>query len=272
MTRVDLPEPETPVTQVITPRGMVTSMPRRLLAAAPRSVRQPFGWHRLPGRGIAQAPGQVVAGQRLRGGEDGGWRPLGDDPPAVHAGPRTHVDDMVGLEDRLLVVLDHQHGVTEVAQTLESVEQAAVVALVQADGRFVEDIEYADQGGTDLGGQANPLPLAAGEGPGGPVEGQVVEADPGQEGQPLADLLEHPAGDLRLARRQFESGEERLGRRDAQGAELADVAAADAHRQGSRLQARTAAGRAGPDADELLEPLALLLRFGFLQAPLQVRQ
>jgi len=65
---------------------------------------------------------------------------------------------MVGFEDGFLVVLDHQHGVAQVAQALEGVEQAAVVALMQADRRFVENVEHPDQGGANLGGQADALP------------------------------------------------------------------------------------------------------------------
>ncbi|MBC6968948.1 MAG: hypothetical protein DYH07_08285 [Armatimonadetes bacterium ATM1] len=41
-TRVDLPEPETPVTQVKRPRGMATSIFLRLLPEAPRRTIQPL--------------------------------------------------------------------------------------------------------------------------------------------------------------------------------------------------------------------------------------
>jgi len=41
-TRVDLPEPETPVTQVKRPLGMATSMAFRLFPEAPRRTIQPF--------------------------------------------------------------------------------------------------------------------------------------------------------------------------------------------------------------------------------------
>jgi hypothetical protein len=87
-------------------------------------------------------------------------------------------------------VLDHDHRVAEVAQVLEGAEQAVVVALVQADGRFVEDVHHAHQAGADLAGQADALGLAAGQGVGAAVEGQVVEADVDQELQALADFLE----------------------------------------------------------------------------------
>jgi len=135
---------------------------------------------------------------------------------------------------------------------------------MQSDGRLVEDVEDADQGGADLGGQTDALPLPSGQGAGGAVEGQVVETDSGQKGQPFAHLLEDPAGDLGLTRRQLQPGEEGLRLGHAQGADLADVFAGDLHRQGGRLETRPLAGRAGPVVEELFEPLALLLRFGFL--------
>ena len=135
-------------------------------------------------------------------GHDLRRRPLGHHLAAVHPGARPHVDDMVGLADGLLVVLDHEHRVAEVAQVLQGLEQPGVVALVEADGRLVQDVEHAHQAGADLGGQPDALPLAAGEGAGGAVEGEVVEPHVHQEVEPLADLLEDPAGDLGLLFRQ----------------------------------------------------------------------
>ena len=60
-------------------------------------------------------------------------RALGDDMAAMHAGAGADVEHMVGQTDRVLVVLDHDHGVAEVAQPLECIEQPRIVALVQAD-------------------------------------------------------------------------------------------------------------------------------------------
>ena len=70
-------------------------------------------------------------------------RALGDHLAAVLAGARADVDDVVGRAHRLLVVLDHDHGVAEVAQAHQRVDQAVVVALVQADAGLVEDVEHA---------------------------------------------------------------------------------------------------------------------------------
>ena len=104
-----------------------------------------------------------------------------DDLAAVLAGARADVDDPVGGPDGVLVVLDDDQGVAEVAQPDQRLDQPVVVALVQADRRLVEDVEHADQAGADLGGQPDALRLAAGQRARRPVEGEVVEADVEQE-------------------------------------------------------------------------------------------
>jgi hypothetical protein len=70
-------------------------------------------------------------------------RALGDDLAAVDAGAGAEVDHPVGRADRVLVVLDHDHRVAEVAQPLERLDQAVVVALVEADAGLVEHVEHA---------------------------------------------------------------------------------------------------------------------------------
>jgi hypothetical protein len=96
--------------------------------------------------------------------------PCADDFAAVDAGAGAHVDDMVGGADRVLVMLDHEHGVAEAAQALERFEQAVVVLLVEADRRLVEDVEHAGEAGADLRGEADALALAAGQRAAGAVE------------------------------------------------------------------------------------------------------
>ena len=59
--------------------------------------------------------------------------PCADDLPAMHAGAGADVEHVVGEPDRVLVMLDHDHGVAEVAQPLQRFQQARIVALVQAD-------------------------------------------------------------------------------------------------------------------------------------------
>ena len=90
-----------------------------------------------------------------------------DDLAAVLARARADVDDPVGGADGVLVVLDDDQGVAQVAQPDQRLDQPVVVALVQADRRLVEDVEHADEPGADLGGQPDALRLAAGQRAGG---------------------------------------------------------------------------------------------------------
>jgi hypothetical protein len=142
------------------------------------------------GHGDLARADQVLAGQALGIGHDLGGLALGHDLAAVDAGGRPHVDDVVGGEDGLLVVLDDQDGVAEVAEAAEALQQAGVVALVQADAGLVQDVEHAGEARADLAGQADALALAAGERAGAARQRQVVQAHVVQEAEAVADLLE----------------------------------------------------------------------------------
>ena len=61
------------------------------------------------------------------------------------------------------VVLDDEHRVAVLLQVAQRVDQPLVVARMQADRRFVENVAGADQPGADAGRQANALQLAAAE-------------------------------------------------------------------------------------------------------------
>ena len=61
---------------------------------------------------------------------------------------------------------------------------------MQADARFIEDVEHADQAAADLACQADPLGLAAGQRRRRALECQIVEADVEEKTKPAADLLE----------------------------------------------------------------------------------
>ena len=116
---------------------------------------------------------------------------------AVAARAGTEVDDPVGRFDRRLVVLDDEHRVAEVAQAMQRADQALVVALVQADRRLVEHVQHARQLAAELRREPDALRLAARQRARRAMQRQVVEPDVEQERQPVLDLLEHLAGDLR---------------------------------------------------------------------------
>ena len=102
------------------------------------------------GDGDGFAAGEVFAGERVGVRFDFGGRALGDDAPAVDAGAGADIDDVIGGADGVFVVLDDDDGVAQIAQADEARQQAGVVALVQADGGFVQDVHHADQSRADL--------------------------------------------------------------------------------------------------------------------------
>ena len=79
----------------------------------------------------------------------------------MNAGSRADVEQVIGGQDGVLVMLDDDHRIAEIAQVAQRVEQAGIVALVQADGGFVQYIEHAGQPRADLGGKPDALALAA---------------------------------------------------------------------------------------------------------------
>src|ERR1700742_2176366 len=132
ISKVDLPPPETPVTQVNRPSGISAEMFLRLLPRAliTLMVRRWFGGRRS-GTSTAGSPVRYLA----------------------VSGAGTNVEHVIGQANGVLVMLDHDHGIAEVAQPLQRLQQPRVVALVQADRGFVQHIKHAGQAGADLRSQ-----------------------------------------------------------------------------------------------------------------------
>ena len=141
---------------------------------------------------------EVVGGKRIAFDELGG-RALPDQFAAVLAGAGAQVDHIVGSQHNVFIMLYHQDGISNVTKLAQGFNQLLVVALMQADTGFIQDVGDAGQLGADLGGEADALRLAAGKRPGRAIEAQVVEPNMQQEAQPQTDLLEDIAGNELLA-------------------------------------------------------------------------
>ncbi len=134
--------------------------------------RPAYGWN-----GDAGDAPQILAGEAVF---VGGHLVIGagrHDMAAANSGTGAEIDQVIGGPHRLLVMLDHQDGITHVAQALEAGEQALVIARVQADAGLIENIQNPDQAAADLACQANTLRLAPGQGRGAAVQRQIVQAD-----------------------------------------------------------------------------------------------
>ncbi len=235
--------------------------------------------HDFPGLGTLPArlgyrddlpAGEVGAGQRVRAVQQFLQRPGDNDVAAVLARPGPDVHHPVGGADGVLVVLDHDQRVAEVAEPDQRLEQPAVVALVQPDRRLVEHVEHADQAGADLRGQPDPLCLPAGQRRRCPVQRQVVKPHIQQEAQPGGHLSQDGARDLLIPLGQPQRWQSRGQLPDRQRAQFRDGPAVDGHREGYRLQPGPAAGRAGDLAHETREPVVACLILAVVMLSLDV--
>ena len=183
--------------------------------------------------------GEVGTGHGVRACHDLLRRARANHLAAVLARAGAHIDHKVRRADGVLIMLDHDDGVTDVAQALQSLDQALVIALVQANGRLVQDIEHAHESRANLGRQADALGLAAGKRGGGAVQGKVVQANVHQKAQALQDLLDYASTDelLALAKLQRLEKLQRL----AAGKAAHVINRLAAHRDGQHLRAQAGA-------------------------------
>ena len=186
-----------------------------------------------------------MPGQRIGILHDRGRRALGDHSPAMHPRAGADVDDMVGQFDGVLVVLDDDHRIAEVAQVQQGIEQPLVVALVQTDGGLVQHIHHAHQAGADLAGQTDALRLATRQGVGAAVEGEVIQADIDEKAQALADFLDDLGRHFATLTGQVQLLEEAHGAADGQRGEMGQGVAVDEHMPRRPVQAGALAVRAG---------------------------
>ena len=181
------------------------------------------------------------------------------------------VDDVVGAADRVLVVLDDDDRVAQVAQPEQRFQQALVVPLVQSDGRLVQHVHDADQSGADLTGEADALGFTAGERACLPFESEVVQPDVHEKGEPFADLLLDLPRDLPAPALQRQLLEEFERRGDGQLGDRREVAIGNEDMSRPLVEPFPVAGRAILLADVLRQLLADHRRFGFPVAALQIR-
>ena len=124
-------------------------------------------------------------------------RAFGHDLAAVYARTRADIQHGISGTDGFFIVFHHQHGIAEIAQVFQRGQQPRVVALMQAYGRFVEDVHDAGQARAHLAGETDALRFAARQGLGAAIQRQVVEAHIDQETQPVAHFLDDLVGHFR---------------------------------------------------------------------------
>jgi hypothetical protein len=114
-----------------------------------------------------------------------------------------------------------------------------------SSGRLVQDVEGIDQAGAKGVGQGDPLGLAAGEGTGLPIQGEIAESHILQEGEAGIELIRDQLGHL-----PFDLGERETLKPLVHGVHRAsrhraDGVVADPNRERIRVQPAAAALGAG---------------------------
>ena len=218
-------------------------------------------------------PRKIVARDAGRVCLQFGRHAMRHDRAAMHTGPRPDVIDVIGLADRFLVMLDHDDRIALIAQVLERRQKPVVVALVQTDAGFIEDIQDPRQTAADLRRQPDALTLATRQGSRVSGKCQVLQANVVQKPQPLANFLQDGARDLVVL---FGQGFGHLGTPvqrllDGHLHDLANMLHVDLHRQ--RLGPKTIAttGAARPVVLIALELLAHPCRIRLAVATFHVR-
>ena len=118
----------------------------------------------------------------------GGW-PSIDDLTTIAPGIGSDVDDIVGSTHHLLIMLDDNNCVAQVPQAMDDTDEALSITLVEADTRFVQDVERAYEATAELRRESHALTLPTREGAGETVKRQIAQADLIEEGQARADLM-----------------------------------------------------------------------------------
>src|ERR1700731_980530 len=88
---------------------------------------------------------------------------------------RSEIEDIIRGSDGFGVVLDHEDGISQIAQAFENFDQPVGIARMQADGRLIKDVESADQLGSQGRGKLDTLGFAAGKRGGEAIEREIFE-------------------------------------------------------------------------------------------------
>lgn len=127
------------------------------------------------------AAGQVLSGHGFRNLHDLLRRTLCDHSSAMRSRAGTDVDNMICRIHRILIMLNDNERIAQIAQFFQRGQQTVIIALMQADARFVQYIKHTLQTGTDLGSQTNTLSFSSGKRTGRTRQSQIIQTDIQQE-------------------------------------------------------------------------------------------
>ena len=163
---------------------------------------------------------------------------------------RAEIDDIICVLDRLLIVLDDQHGIAQIAKLMQRVEKPFVITRMQADARFVQNIKHTAKLRSDLRRKPNTLAFAAGQGCRRTPERQISKPDRIEKTNAAIDLLQYQPGDLFVAGRELDRGKFLRRLCDRHTGVIRDAKPGNLDRQTFRLQTSAVAHRARDGSDQ----------------------
>ena len=231
---------------------------------------------------------QIFSRQRVRIRQHLRHRARRDDFAALHARARPEIEHVIRAPNRVLVMLDHEHRVPQIAQPLERFQQPLIVALMQPDAWFIQNVNHPHQPRANLRRQPNPLRLAAAQRPALAVQREIAQAHIPQKPQPRQNLPHHLVRDFLLELRQLQPRKKFHRCLHRQPAHVHDRPprehhararhlrrerrAAQRHRENLRLQPPPVARVARLRTHETLQPVPRELALRLLRQPRQIRQ
>ena len=93
---------------------------------------------------------EEFSGDRFRGVPKITHAAFSSDVPTLQPSDWADVHQVIGRFDGFFVMLDHQHCVATIPQFFEGADELLVVALVQANGGFIQDIKHPLESGSKL--------------------------------------------------------------------------------------------------------------------------
>ena len=177
---------------------------------------------------------------------------------------------MVCGKNGIFIVLHDDHTVAHVAQTFQGVQQAAVVALMQSNGRLVQHIHHTGQARAYLRGQADALRLATGQRFCRAIQRQIIQSDIVKEGEATDYLLHDPFSNRLFVAGQLHTLEESQRLLQRHGADLVNSVIRYAHMARFNAQARTLAFGTAAVIKKFCQLLTHGGRLGFFVAPFKI--
>src|SRR5258708_6219563 len=155
----------------------------------------------------------------------------------------TEIDDAIRGLDGIGIVFDDQNRVPQIAKRLENIDEPLRVARMEADGRFVQHVEGANEMRTERRCELDPLRFSAGERGGQPVEREVIEAHFIQKLQPRSNLFQNSVRDFQVPFGELQLGKESARFFNGELAHLGDGFSRHAHGAGLGAQTSSATFR-----------------------------